>query len=199
MKYVKYPRTFHLPYSNADSDDKVLLSDEMFIGKQVVVTLKMDGENTTMYDDFIHSRSLTNSNHFTRDYVKGIWAKIKHLLDSNMRLCGENMYAIHTIEYDNLESYFLLFSIWIDDLCLSWKETMEYAKILGLSTVPVIYEGVYDKKLILNTFKQYESTNEGFIIRLSDSFTDFSNSVAKYVKPSFKVKDWQEFKTNKLK
>jgi hypothetical protein len=42
--YTKYPRTFHLPYSfGRTSDDKVLKTDDQFIGKHVVITEKMDG------------------------------------------------------------------------------------------------------------------------------------------------------------
>jgi hypothetical protein len=207
-KYVKYPRTYHLPWSNPLSDDKTLTDDSCFIGKKVVVSLKMDGENTTMYNDHIHARSLTSVSHPSRDYVKGIWSKISYLLDNSMRICGENMYACHTIEYNNLDSYFLMFSIWIEDKCLSWNQTVEYAKILGLKTVPVIFEGTYNKEKIISLFKEYSSTNEGYIVRLEEEFKyeDFKKSVAKYVKPEFKElndkkQNWfsNQIKTNKLK
>ena len=50
MERVKYPRTYHLPYSKGyTSDDKVLTSDNQFQTMDVVVTEKMDGENTTIY------------------------------------------------------------------------------------------------------------------------------------------------------
>ena len=56
---VKYPRTFHLPYSPQRGEgDKVLPSDDIFRGKPVVVTEKMDGENTTLYADYLHARSI---------------------------------------------------------------------------------------------------------------------------------------------
>ena len=57
---TKYPRTFHLPWSEGKSDDdKVLSDDSQFNGKYVVVTEKMDGENTTIYSDgYVHARSV---------------------------------------------------------------------------------------------------------------------------------------------
>ena len=59
MKYKKYPRTFHLPFSKGStSDDKFLKDYSNFENKDIIVTLKMDGENTTMYNDHIHARSL---------------------------------------------------------------------------------------------------------------------------------------------
>ena len=60
--YVKYPRTYHLPWSRPTSDDKKLVDDSQFYGKHLVVTLKMDGENTSMYEDKIHARSIDSAN-----------------------------------------------------------------------------------------------------------------------------------------
>ncbi len=186
-KYVKYPRTYHVPWSRMGKDDRILQSDECFIGEEVVVTLKMDGENTTMYNDYLHARSIDGNSHETRNWVKGLWSRILYLIDENMRLCGENLYAVHTVKYDNLTSYFNLFSIWIDNICLSWEETEEYAGILGLDLVPVIYKGVYDRKAIEEAFEQYKD-HEGYVIRLADEFKyqDFRKSVAKYVRPEFR-------------
>jgi hypothetical protein len=45
-KYIKYPRTLHLPWSpGLTNDDRQLKSTEHFEGREVVVTVKMDGEN----------------------------------------------------------------------------------------------------------------------------------------------------------
>lgn len=44
--YVKYPRTYHLPFSpGTTKDDRVLKDYSNFFGKEVVVLTKMDGEN----------------------------------------------------------------------------------------------------------------------------------------------------------
>ena len=105
-----------------------------------------------------------------------------------MRICGENMYAVHSIKYTNLSSYFYIFSIWIDNICLSWDETIEYAEILGLEIVQVIYDGIYDENKIKMAFKSYENTEEGYVIRLADEFkyNDFRKSIAKFVRPEFR-------------
>ncbi len=188
QKYVKYPRTYHLHWSNLLKDDRMMLNDDCFKGKRVIVTLKLDGENTSWYNDFIHARSLNSGSHPTRDWVKGLWAQKSYLLDENMRICGENLYAVHSITYKDLPSYFMMFSMWIENKCLSWDETVEYAKILELEIVPVIYDGIYDRAKIEQAFKQYEKTNEGYVVRLADEFTymDFRKSVGKFVLPSFR-------------
>jgi len=78
MKY-KYPRTYHFPWSpGLINDDKMLQDVNCFEGKIVIITEKMDGENTTMYHDYIHARSLDSRDHPSRSYVKGIWGNIKH-------------------------------------------------------------------------------------------------------------------------
>ena len=187
-KYVKYPRTYHLPWSHLLKDDRQLENDEQFIGKRVIVSLKKDGENSTMYNDYFHARSLNSGSHPTRNWVKVLWAQIYYLIDDYMRICGENLYAVHSIQYDNLESYFYMFSIWIENKCLSWDETKDYATILGLHTVEVIYDDIYDKNKIHNLFLKEHSNEEGYVIRLADEFTysNFRKSVAKFVKPEFR-------------
>lgn len=209
QKYIKYPRTYHLPWSNLLKDDRMMKDDSNFQGKRVIVTLKMDGENTTMYNDHIHARSLDSASHETRKWVKGYWSRISYLIDENMRICGENLYAVHSIKYDDLNTYFQLFSIWIDNKCLSWDETVEYAGIIGTEMVPVIYDGIYDKEAIIKAFSKYESTNEGYVIRIADEFTymDFKKSVGKFVRPEFRQVvnnshgHWisKKVETNKLK
>lgn len=188
QKYIKYPRTYHLPWSNLSKDDRMLENDNHFQGKRVICTLKMDGENTTMYNDYIHARSLDSTSHETRKWVKVLWSKISYLLDDNMRICGENLYAVHSVKYEKLKSYFMMFSIWIENKCLSWDETLEYAQILGLETVPVIYDGIYDKDKIIEIFNQFKNENEGYVIRIADEFNyiDFRRSVGKFVRPEFR-------------
>ena len=187
-KHVKYPRTYHLPWSTLLKDDRMLPNDDHFVGKRVIVTLKMDGENTTMYNDKIHARSIDSGSHESRNWVKGLWSKISWMLDDNMRICGENLYAVHSMKYAELPSYFMMFSMWIDDTCLSWEETVEYAKILGLETVPVIYDGPYDRDAIIEAFSKYEESNEGYVVRLADSFKygEFRRSIAKFVRSKFR-------------
>jgi hypothetical protein len=156
-----------------------------FIGKNVVVTEKMDGENTSLYNDHIHARSINSGSHVSRNWVKGIWGNIGYQIPEGWRLCGENLYAKHTVEYNDLKRYFLLFSIWDEkNCCLSWKETKENAYLLDIEIVPVLYEGIYDEQLIKSLYKQ---GSEGYVIRLADSFEykDFRKSVAKYVSPDF--------------
>jgi len=191
QKYIKYPRTYHLPWSTLLKDDRMLKDDSNFMGKRVITTLKMDGENTTMYGDHIHARSIESPSHESRTWVKTLWSQKNYLLE-NLRICGENLYAVHTIKYENLKSYFMVFSVWDNDnnICFSWDDTNEYAELLELDIVPVIYDGIYDREKIMGAFKKHEKEHEGYVVRIADSFKyqDFKKCVAKFVQPKFRDK-----------
>lgn len=184
---IKYPRTLHLPWSEgATSDDKKLTSDDIFVGRKVVVTEKMDGENTSLYSDHYHARSLDSKHHPSRDHVKSLWGQIRHTIPQGWRICGENLYAKHSIFYDNLPSYFMAFSVWNEENeALSWDDTVEFCTSLGLKTVPVIYSGSYDPVLFKAMWDRlYCTSMEGYVVRITDSFKyeDFTKSVAKFVR-----------------
>ena len=184
---VKYPRTFHLPWSpGRTDDDRVLESTHCFEGRRVIITEKMDGENTTMYHDYIHARSLDSATHPSRGWVKNLHARIQSSIPAGWRLCGENLFARHTLSYSDLPSYFMLFSIWDENnRCLSWDETVEYAAILDLSVVPVIYDDEWDEKYARSlSLSMKLSEHEGFVVRIAGAFSygAFRGSVAKFVR-----------------
>lgn len=206
MNRIKYPRTYHMMFSpGVQSDDKVIKSTHRFVGRRVVLTEKMDGENTTMYPHGLHARSLDSAHHESRAWVKRIWSEIAHEIASGWRICGENVYARHSIEYNNLKGYFYVFSVWNDRKCLSWDETVAYASILNLPIVKVLYDGIYDESLIQSLCESINTdVMEGAVLRLADEFNydDFDKSVMKYVRKGHVQTDshWmhQKIEPNKL-
>lgn len=191
--YRKYPRTYHLPWSPTISDDdRVLDSPSIFEGKFVIVTEKMDGENTTIYwDGYMHARSLTYAYHPSRERMKALAAQISYQLPFGWRVCGENLTARHSVPYEDLPSFFMLFSIWNEkNECLEWRETIEWALLLDLETVPVLYAGGWREDFIRNNLKRYSHMpiREGYVVRTRDSFhyKDFRDHVAKcvYTRPT---------------
>jgi hypothetical protein len=207
--YVKYPRTFHLPFSpGMHDDDKAWKTCENFEGKRVIVTEKLDGEQTSMYRDYIHARSIDGRSHPSRDWVKNFWSTIAHEIPEGWRLCGENVFAKHSIGYSNLESYFYGFSIWDQrNVCLSWDDTALWFDLLGIKIPPVLFDGIWDEKIIKGLYneKTMYDTVEGFVVRLADSYSysNFKNSVAKYVRKGHvqTTKHWffgQAVEPNKL-
>lgn len=204
----KYPRTFHFPFSEgATDDDKILDSTDHFKGKRVVVTEKMDGENTTIYNDHCHARSIDSKHKGYHSWLLSQIPTFQHQIPEGWRICGEYLFAKHSIGYDDLPSYFLVFSIWDEtNRCLAWGDMVDICKELGLEVVPTLYEGVYDEELIKKIAKETVLRGrEGIVVRLSDGFhyDDFSKSIAKFVRKNHIQTDssWGsgEVEKNKLK
>lgn len=186
VDYMKYPRTYHLPWTGSKtSDDKVIPSTQIFEGKDVVVTEKMDGENSTIYSNgYFHARSVDGNSHPSQTWLKNYMQGFCYDIPEGWRICGENLYATHAINYYELSSYFQVFSIWDDkNICLSWDETVEWCELLGIEHVPVLYRGVYDEETIRAINLDYQR-KEGYIVRDSGEFhySAFRKSIAKCVR-----------------
>lgn len=208
--WVKYPRTWHLPISNSSKDDRVMKDFSFFEGQDVVITEKMDGENATLYKDYFHARSVDGNSHPSQAWVKNLHSKKGWQIPNNWRVCGENLYATHSIKYKNLESYFLMFSIWNEkNECLSWSETKEWAQLLEFNIVPSLYEGKFERRHLLNIIESLNTEKqEGIVVRLARPFayTEFNSCVAKWVRPNHVAKTkhnwrmrWDERKVNLIK
>lgn len=182
---VKYPRTYHLPWSpGLTDDDRVMPDTSQLENSQIVVTLKMDGEQTTIYSDgFSHARSIDSGSHPSRDWVKALAGQVGPQLPTGWRICGENLWAKHSILYHGLPSYFLVFSIWNGLTCLSWYETEEWAHLLDLHTVQRLQGESFNTLPSLGPAVASQG-QEGYVVRVADSFhyRDFRTKVGKYVR-----------------
>jgi hypothetical protein len=229
MISYKYPRTYHLPFSPAyNFDDERLVDMSNLMGAEVVITEKMDGECTTLYGDGRwHARSLDNSRkHVSRDWIANYWAKtnvvrtfpdldssdttatFKYEFPKKWRICGENLYAKHSIHYTNLREFFCAFSIWDEsNNCLDWDMTEDILRKLEIPTPPVMYEGTLSYDVMTSIASNIDLNNqEGFVVRSRGSFhyDDFQKHVAKWVRANHTPQDQKNwFKAqvvrNKLK
>lgn len=184
---TKYPRTPHLYFSPGFTADDVRLKDTSHLkGKRVIISKKMDGENTTMTSEYFHARSVDGAHHPSRDWVKRFWGEIKHDIPEEYSIRGENLYAVHSLAYENLAHYFQGFSMWdAKNTILSWEETMEWFELLGITSVPVVYEGPYSDEVFKEQLAKLDLTkDEGLVVRLAESFrlAQFRQSVAKWVR-----------------
>lgn len=185
---MKYPRTYHLPYSlGVSKDDRFLSSyDPQY---EVVVTLKLDGENTSMTRESCYARSLESQYHESRSLVRSIWGSIKHLIPNNYQLVVENMYAYHSIYYTELPSYVIGFAIIDSDkFVMSWDDTEYIFNQFGITLAPVLYRGLYNEEIVRSCYKSdnkyYGGDQEGFVVRPSEGFSisEFSKKVGKFVR-----------------
>jgi predicted kinase len=184
---VHYPRTAHLPWSPGAASDDIRAGDlRGLAGREVVVTEKLDGENTTLYNDGLHARSLDSAHHPSRAWVKALQGRVGSQIPDGWRVCGENMHARHSIAYDDLDSWFYGFSVWDDaDRCLDWDATVRFLRGLGIPTPPVLWRGTFDEEAV-RTLRLDLARQEGYVVRTVAGFdrAEFTARVAKWVRPN---------------
>ena len=184
---VHYPRTAHLPWSpGATPDDTRAGNLRGLIGREVVVTEKLDGENSTIYRDGLHARSLNSGHHPSRAWVKALHGRIGSQIPDGWRVCGENLHARHSIAYDDLDSWFYGFSVWDEtDRCLDWDATERFLHGLGIPTPPILWRGTFDEKAI-RALRLDLGRQEGYVVRTAAGFDrgEFTARVAKWVRPN---------------
>ena len=200
----KYGRTYHYPFSpGTTSDDRVNHNYWNDVSKieMLVHTEKLDGENTCISKLGVFARShAAPTRHPWAGYLKEKWSFLKHDL-GDVEIFGENLYAIHSIEYSNLEDHFFVFGIREGDRWYSWEETEFYAALMDFPTVPEIEiikpnteesfkESVLSKvenNSVLNSKDVYTEeacSMEGLVSRNINEYKveDFKQNVFKYVR-----------------
>lgn len=182
----KYPSTPHLPFSpGLQNDDRRIATLNGLLG-DIVVTEKLDGENTSLYADHIHARSLDSRHHASRDWVKHFWGTVNYKIPTGWRVCGENVYARHSIGYDNLSTYFYGFSVWDEEnVALGWDDTLEFFYDIGITPVPVLYRGSFILKRLHELAEELDpERQEGFVVRTTAPvrYEDFELKFAKWVR-----------------
>lgn len=196
---VKYPRTPHLPFSpGATSDDKHITKETLAYlqsGIDLVVSEKFDGGNLTFGrgDKSFFARSLDSGTHSWDTKAKALWAKIRWDIPEGWRISGESLYARRSVAYENLEDIYLVFGIWDEtNTLLDWDSMVEYASLLGLSTVSVLYRGS-DFKEAVTAWEKVRDTqsSEGFVLRSAGriAYEEFGTNFAKWVRANHVTTD----------
>lgn len=88
----------------------------------------------------VYARS-TNSEatHPSFGPIKQLLSQVSFMIPDNVQIFGENMFGVHSLEYDRLDSYFYIFGVLEDSVkWLSWDSVTELADMIGIPTVPLI-------------------------------------------------------------
>lgn len=188
----KYPRTFHFPFSEgAQNDDRIQADWRLLLKHELVVTEKLDGENTCIKtnDVFARSHGAVNKNPWAKN-MWDIWERVGRDL-GELHIFGENLYAIHSIEYERLEHHFFVFAVRDGDQWLDWDNVCAYAQVLELPVVPVLGRGFYTEATLKAAIQAQQSkgshfggSSEGIVCRNAGAFSnnEFSQNVLKYVR-----------------
>lgn len=194
MKSQKYNRTFHVPWSpGMTSDDKMAKDISALLNVPIVITEKIDGSNTSLEKEGCFARTHSGPpTHESFNGLKALHASLCYMIPENLQLFGEWCFAKHSIAYEALPGYFLLFNIRNNNYWESWEIVELWAEQLNIPTVPVLFKGIVNSenelKELTESFMIEPSKcggiREGVVIRVSDSFNDekFSTHVAKMVR-----------------
>lgn len=198
MSSPKYNRTLHLPWSpGATNDDKMAKDVTTLLRRKLIITEKVDGSNTSLEEDGCFARTHAGPpTHASFDNLKALHASVKNSIPPKYQLFGEWCYALHSIPYDKLPSYFLIFGVreLYENSWETWEMVKLWAKEIGVTTVPELWSGFIktEKELqqivedLARAPSRLGSIREGIVVRVADSFLDedFSKYVMKWVRPN---------------
>lgn len=203
MRY-KFPRIPHIHLSPGFTNDDIIGNSDSLSGNEIIITEKMDGENTSIYwDGYIHARSIDSNNHSSRNWIKNYAQSYYFIFPKGWRVVGENLYAKHSLLYEELESYFYAFAIFDENnVCLDWETTVKWFNKFHFIYPKVLYAGKYEEKIIKKIIEELDEERcEGFVIRNRDKikYNDFSTNVFKYVRENHVNTDehWTKSKLEK--
>jgi len=200
----KYGRTYHYPFSpGTTSDDRINYDYWLDVKKtdSIVHTEKLDGENNCLsrYGVFARSHAAPTVSAWTKE-IRQRWELLKNDL-GDIEIFGENLYAIHSIEYRKLEHHYFVFAVRSGDKWLSWEEVKFYANLFDFPVVPQLDiikpedERSFREEVLsfvqqpseLDSFdilSQQPCTREGIVSRNAGEYSteDFAHHVFKYVR-----------------
>lgn len=188
---IKFPRTTHLPWSPGYTGDDVRAQRvDIPLGTDVVVTEKLDGENTSVGRNFVHARSTFGRRSESLGFARNVAAGFQLLLPTNLTLVFENLYAVHSIHYD-IEPRLVLIAAYKQRadgvFILSWDEITDWGNEIGQRVAPVLYRGDFVIPLPYACFTGRSvlgGEQEGYVVRLAGEFplAKYDTSVFKYVR-----------------
>lgn len=201
----KYGRTYHYPFSpGTTQDDRVNLEywNDLIHIPQLIHTEKLDGENNCLnrYGVLARSHAAPSTSPWTL-FLRQRWEIVRHDL-GDLEFFGENLYAIHSIQYPKLEQHFFVFGIREQERWLSWEETRFWCTLFDFPTVPVLSidiprnrEEEYRKTVVelattksafgsLDALSQKACSMEGIVTRNAGEYATeaFARNVFKYVR-----------------
>jgi len=203
--FYRFPHTPHLAWLGEGSprDDKVLSANEAvaLLAGDVVVEEKLDGANLGVSLAPDGHLCVQNRGQYLPEPRAGQFARLpawltqhsealRSVLQPNLILFGEWCAARHSLAYDLLPDWFLLFDVYDRSTGRFWSTPRRnaLASTAGLITVPLVLHGKTTvaalKQLVVTTPSRYRpGALEGMVIRRES--TEWCEERAKLVRPDF--------------
>lgn len=192
--FVKYEKTHHVfPVTSKKNLSKKEV--QQLLNGYAVVEEKMDGANVGIirHKDGFHLQkrgSLVGPSEHAQFQRFHAWANNEAYgsimsLPEGVILYGEWLYCVHNIYYDRLPTYFLAFdALWDGEWC-DVPALEELCDTCGFHMVPIIAEGYFTKKTLLNLVPEkskYGDRAEGIVVK---RYTKKKYLRGKIVRPDF--------------
>lgn len=203
--FFRFPHTPHVAWlgEGAPRDDKVLSPAEVssLLSREVRVEEKLDGANLGISLGTDGTWRAQNRGQYLLEPYSGQFSRLaswlgKHAwqwreqVDSNLILFGEWCAARHSLDYDSLLDWFLLFDVYDRQKHKFWsaKRRDILADALRIATVPTLFQGKADlkrlKMLVNESASRYrQGPLEGIIVRRDSE--DWCEERAKLVRAEF--------------
>lgn len=206
MSFFRFPSTPHLAWLNRTTvprEDKLLSASEVsaLLASKVLVEEKIDGANIGL--SLAEDRTLLIQNrgqYLTAPYAGQFsrlpeWLTqheedIRDQLEAPLILFGEWSAARHSIGYDRLPDWFLLFDVYDRAVSRFWSSRRRnaLASAAGLTIVPALLRGHTDlteiEQILAEGSSHYRSgAMEGLVVRRES--TDWCESRGKLVRADF--------------
>lgn len=203
--FFRFPHTPHLAWlgEGVPRDDKVLSPEDAqaLLKDRVIVEEKVDGANLGISLAPNGDLRAQNRGQYLREPYAGQFSRLhgwlgqhgKALtenLEPHLILFGEWCAARHSLDYDRLPDWFLVFDVYDRRAGRFWSKARRDSLTtqLGLVAIACVYEGKTDlphlRKLLHTAQSCYrEGPPEGFVIRRDEG--DWSGDRAKLVRAEF--------------
>ena len=207
QEFFRFPTTPHLAWLAKDGmprDDKVLSPTEAqaLLSGDVVVEEKLDGANLGLSLSLDGALRAQNRGQYLGEPYTGQFARLstwfgQHeaglhaVLRPELMLFGEWCAARHSLDYDTLPDWFLLFDVYDRSSRRFWSSSRRNALAAdaGLFTVPLAFSGratlTVLKQLVMDTPSRFRAglPMEGVVVRRESG--EWCEARAKLVRPDF--------------
>lgn len=206
MTFLKYEKTFRVPISQIKVPGKPTLGGEelqLLLAEEVEIEEKMDGANVGIIrhkDGFALQKRgslVGQSEHEQFQYFRAWANRMKYdnimSLPVDHILYGELLYAVHSIYYDSLPDYFLVFDI-LNQKNGHWmcrREKEGFCLDFGFDIVPLVAEGYFNLENLYKVMPKesaFGKMAEGMVIK---RYQEKKYLRGKIVKPEF-IKTMEE-------
>ena len=201
-----YRKTYRIKVPEVPVRGKHCLSkDEVkrLLGATVVIEEKLDGANSGVIrhkSGFSLQKKgslVGQSEHLQFQYFHNWANRLKYdnimAVPPGYIVYGELMYIVHTIYYNRLPDYFIVFDVWNGRQYMDRESKEEFCKEFGFQIIPLIVQGHFEVKELYSLIPKVSSFGnvaEGIVVK---RYREFSTRRNDYMRGKVVKKEFLKF------